>query len=154
MFIIFVKQQMKFFIISFASVILSIFANNSFSYKILNGGYIFTFVQYFFSRLIIFSILNLIYCITKKFKFSIIFFLFFYLLLNFINIKKEAYLSSSFTPRDFLLFSETLTSAPTLLILSVLIGVFILTFSLIKVYKYEKKQSQYPLILNFLIFIK
>ncbi|WP_227542637.1 LTA synthase family protein [Acinetobacter wuhouensis] len=153
MLMFFVKQQMVFFIISFVSVIFSIFVSNSFSYKILNGGYIFTLVQYFFSTLIIFSILNLIYCITKKFKFSIIFFLFFYLLLNFINIKKEAYLSSPFTPRDFLLFNETLTSAPALLILSVLIGVFIFTFSLIKVYKYERKQSQHPFILNFLIFI-
>ena len=121
----FIKQQILFLMIAFFAVFLSRIVNNdlSFAFNIQNS-LLYSFIQYFISVLIVFSFINLIYFCVRKLKLSLFIFTSILILLNFINIKKQEYLSASFTPTDFLLFKETLISAPILLLISTAISIF------------------------------
>ena len=147
-----VKQQILFFLIAFISVILSIFINNNFSLNFINdNNYRFVFVQTVFSSLLVYAIINFIFLITKKTIFTILIFSFIFFLLNFINIKKEMYLSASFTPNDFLLFQETLVAAPLTLSIGVFISIIFLSCILYLAYKKEPRYKNNFPYLNIII---
>ncbi|OTG63820.1 LTA synthase family protein [Acinetobacter silvestris] len=136
----FLKYQTIFLIISIICIYTSIFINNNLVFPpfLKQQSLLFITIQTIFSSLFPISILNIIYFFTKRLFTTLIIYFSIYITLNYINLKKNLYLSSSLIPSDFFLFKETLIASPLLLKAGIIILLLLLCSIIYFFYKKEK----------------
>lgn len=137
-------QQVLFLLVAFLSVLAFFLSQEDINrFFQLNDIYLKPrLYKYAFSVLMNYAFIGLFYVFLRKTWSSIFFSQFLILLLTFINIKKEQYLSASLVPSDFLLFKETFIASPVFLKIAIFTGITLFLALFTFCYKKEKFGSK------------
>ncbi|NHB56952.1 sulfatase-like hydrolase/transferase [Acinetobacter sp. 194] len=150
-----IKQQALFFFVALLSMfIFFLYQENITNFFKLPHAYMMTrLYKYGFAVLVNYALISLIYLMLRKTWVTLFFSQFLFFALNFINIKKEQYLSASLVPSDFLLVKETLIAAPWFLKTAALVGLALFLVFAIFIYRKEAKEPNSLIVSNALITI-
>lgn len=147
------KQQALFFFVALLSIVIFFLyqENVSYFFKLKDLYFYPRLYKYAFAVMINYAFISLIYLFLRKTWMTLFISQFIVFSLNFINIKKEQYLSSSLVPTDFLLFKETIISAPWSLKISVFLGLAVFLALAVFFYRKERKEPLTALLPNSII---